>query len=69
MITEEYDVVELTLEDGSKMLQHGGDAFVYKAWHTWPVVSARKTGEKGILQYICIDESDETIYQGMQAST
>jgi len=52
MITEEYDVVELTLEDGSKILQHGGDEFVFRAWKTWPVVSARKTGEKGILQTI-----------------
>ena len=54
---EEYEVVELTLKDGSKILQHGGDEFVFRAWKTWPVVSARKTGEKGILRTI-EDKSD-----------
>lgn len=49
---EEVDIVELTLEDGSKMICRGGEDAVIRAWHNYPVVSARMTGEKGILRTI-----------------
>ena len=52
MIVEKVKVVELTLEDGSKMLCRGGEEAVYKAWGTYPVVSARWTGEEETMQWI-----------------
>ena len=45
-------VVELTLEDGSKMLCRGGEEMVRKSWDLWPVVSARWTGEEETMQWL-----------------
>jgi len=56
MIIEKVKVVELTLEDGSKMLCRGGEDAVYRAWGTYPVVSARWTGEEQTMQWV--PESD-----------
>ena len=52
MIVEKVKVVELTLEDGSKMLWRGGEEAVRKAWGTYPVVSARWTGEEETMQWV-----------------
>ena len=52
MIVEKVKVVELTLEDGSKMLCRGGEDAVHKAWGMYPVVSARWTGEEETMQWI-----------------
>ena len=52
MFIEKVKVVELTLEDGSKMLCRGGEDAVYRAWGTYPVVSARWTGEEETMQWI-----------------
>ena len=52
MIVEKVKVVELTLEDGTKMLCRGGEEAVYRAWGTYPVVSARWTGEEQTMQWI-----------------
>ena len=57
---EKVKVVELTLEDGSKMLCRGGEAAVLKAWGTYPVVSAKWTGEEETMQWLQ-DESDTRI--------
>ena len=57
MIIEKVKVVELTLEDGSKMLCRGGEEAVLRAWGTYPVVSARLTGEEETMQWI--PESNE----------
>ena len=52
MIIEKVKVVELTLEDGSKMLCRGGEEAVLRAWGSYPVVSARWTGEEETMQWI-----------------
>ena len=52
IFVEKVKVVELTLEDGSKMLCRGGEAAVLKAWDTYPVVSAKWTGEEETLQWL-----------------
>ena len=52
MIVEKVKVVELTLEDGTKMLCRGGEEAVLRAWGTYPVVSARWTGEEETMQWI-----------------
>ena len=57
LIVEKVKVVELTLEDGSKMLCRGGEEAVLRAWGIYPVVSARWTGEEETMQWIP-DESD-----------
>ena len=57
MIVEKVKVVELTLEDGTKMLCRGGEEAVLRAWGTYPVVSARWTGEEETMQWI--PESNE----------
>ena len=57
MIVEKVKVVELTLEDGSKMICRGGEEAVLRQWGTYPVVSARWTGEEETMQWIP-DESD-----------
>jgi hypothetical protein len=57
LIVEKVKVVELTLEDGSKMLCRGGEEAVLRAWGTYPVVSARWTGEEETMQWI--PESNE----------
>tara|TARA_Y100000310_G_scaffold84122_1_gene80876 strand:- start:361 stop:543 length:183 start_codon:yes stop_codon:yes gene_type:complete len=56
IFTEQVKVVELTLEDGSKILCRGGEEAVYRAWSTYPVVSARQTGEVEIMQWLQDDE-------------
>ena len=57
MYTETVKVVELTLEDGSKILCRGGEDAVRRAWNSYPVVSARWTGEEDTMQWIEYDES------------
>ena len=57
LIVEKVKVVELTLEDGTKMLCRGGEEAVLRAWGTYPVVSARWTGEEETMQWI--PETDE----------
>ena len=57
MIVEKVKVVELTFEDGTKKLCRGGEDAVYRAWGTYPVVSARWTGEEQTMQWI-EEESD-----------
>ena len=52
MIVEKVKVVELTLEDGSKMLCRGGEESVFNTWGKYPVVSARWTGEEETMQWI-----------------
>ena len=52
IFVEKVKVVELTLEDGSKMLCRGGETAVLKAWDTYPVVSAKWTGEIETLQWL-----------------
>ena len=49
---EKVKVVELTLEDGSKMLCRGGEESVFNTWGKYPVVSARWTGEEETMQWI-----------------
>ena len=60
MIVEKVKVVELTLEDGSKMICRGGEEAVLRQWGTYPVVSARWTGEEETMQWVPADE--ETYY-------
>ncbi len=52
LFVEKVKVVELTLEDGSKMLCRGGEEMVRKSWDLWPVVSARQTGEVETMQWL-----------------
>ena len=54
---EKVKVVELTFEDGTKKLCRGGEEAVLRAWGTYPIVSARWTGEEETMQWIP-DESD-----------
>ena len=61
MIIEKVKVVELTLEDGSKMLCRGGEEAVLRAWGTYPVVSARWTGEEETMQWISEELPEEMI--------
>ena len=56
MIVEKVKVVELTFEDGTKKLCRGGEDAVERAWGTYPVVSARWTGEEQTMQWV--PESD-----------
>ena len=49
---EKVKVVELTLEDGTKILCRGGEEAVHRAWATYPVVSARQTGEVETMQWL-----------------
>jgi len=52
MIVEKVKVVELTFEDGTKKLCRGGEDAVERAWGTYPVVSARWTGEEQTMHWI-----------------
>ena len=52
MIVEKVKVVELTFEDGTKKLCRGGEDAVERAWGSYPVVSARWTGEEETMQWI-----------------
>ena len=56
MIVEKVKVVELTFEDGTKKICRGGEDAVERAWGTYPVVSARWTGEEQTMQWV--PESD-----------
>jgi hypothetical protein len=64
MFIEKVKVVELTFEDGTKKLCRGGEDAVYRAWGTYPVVSARWTGEEETMQWIASKEEDME-YGGM----
>ena len=50
IVKEKIKVVELTLEDGSKMLCRAGEGAVLRLWDLYPVVSTKQTGEE---QEIC----------------
>ena len=52
MIVEKVKVVELTFEDGTKKLCRGGEDAVERAWGTYPIVSARWTGEEETMQWV-----------------
>jgi len=52
MIVEKVKVVELTFEDGTKKICRGGEDAVERAWSTYPIVSARWTGEEETMQWI-----------------
>ena len=52
MTIEKVKVVELTFEDGTKKLCRGGEDAVERAWGTYPIVSARWTGEEQTIQWI-----------------
>ena len=72
MIVEQVKVVELTFEDGTKKLCRGGEEAVYRAWNTYPVVSARWTGEEETMQWVYVDEiyqvdrAEETSYNRIE---
>ena len=61
---EKVKVVELTFEDGTKKLCRGGEDAVYRAWGTYPVVSAMWTGEEETMQWIASNEENME-YGGM----
>ena len=52
MIIEKVKVVELTFEDGTKKLCRGGEEAVLRAWGTYPIVSAKWTGEEETMQWL-----------------
>ena len=56
MIVEKVKVVELTMEDGRKILRRGGEASVLRAWGIYPIVSARWTGEEETMQWVSEEE-------------
>jgi|TARA_B110000116_G_scaffold232258_1_gene215579 hypothetical protein len=56
MIVEQVKVVELTFEDGTKKICRGGEEAVARAWKTYPVVSARWTGEEQTMQWVSVEE-------------
>ena len=59
--TEKVKVVELTFEDGTKKLCRGGEDAVYRAWGTYPIVSARWTGEEETMQWIEEEQDTEGV--------
>ena len=59
MLVEKVKVVELTLEDGSKMICRGGEDAVLKAWENYPVVSAKWTGEEDTMQWLVSNNQNE----------
>jgi len=61
MIVEKVKVVELTFEDGTKKLCRGGEEAVLRAWGTYPIVSARWTGEEETMQWIPEELPEEMI--------
>ena len=61
MIVEKVKVVELTFEDGTKKLCRGGEDAVERAWGTYPVVSARWTGDEETMQWISEQLPEEMI--------
>jgi len=58
MHSKTVKVVELTLEDGSKVLCRGGEDAVRRAWKNYPVVSAKWTGEEQLMQWVEYEEED-----------
>ena len=58
MIVEKVKVVELTMEDGTKIIRRGGEEAVYRAWNTYPIVSAKWTGEEETMQWASENEID-----------
>ena len=56
-VKEKIKVVELTLEDGSKMLCRGGEDAVLRLWDLYPVVSTRQTGEEQELVGVFCDQN------------
>jgi len=66
MYVEKVKVVELTFEDGTKKLCRGGEDAVYRAWGTYPVVSARWTGEEETMQWIEEEPDTEGSWDGNQ---
>ena len=60
MIVEKVKVVELTFEDGTKKICRGGEDAVERAWGTYPVVSARWTGEEETMQWIEEEQDQDT---------
>jgi len=61
MIVEKVKVVELTFEDGTKKLCRGGEDAVERAWGTYPIVSARWTGEEETMQWIEEEQDTEGV--------
>ena len=61
MTIEKVKVVELTFEDGTKKLCRGGEDAVYRAWGTYPIVSARWTGEEETMQWIEEEQDTEGV--------
>jgi hypothetical protein len=57
MIVEKVKLVELTFEDGTKKICRGGEAAVERAWGTYPIVSARWTGEEETMQWIPLEDN------------
>ena len=66
MYTEIVKVVELTLEDGSKIICRGGEDAVLRTRGKYPVVSARWTGEENTMQWI-EEESDTEGVMGWES--
>ena len=56
MIVEKVKVVELTMEDGTKILRRGGEESVLRAWGIYPIVSAKWTGEEETMQWVSEEE-------------
>ena len=50
-LIEEYAEC-FTFEDGTKKLCRGGEEAVLRAWGTYPIVSAKWTGEEETMQWI-----------------
>ena len=66
MIVEKVKVVELTFEDGTKKLCRGGEDAVERAWETYPIVSARWTGEEETMQWIPLEEEPRLTKQEVE---
>ena len=56
MIVKKVKVVELTMEDGTKILRRGGEESVLRAWGIYPIVSAKWTGEEETMQWVSEEE-------------
>ena len=56
MIVKKVKVVELTMEDGTKILRRGGEESVLRAWGIYPIVSAKWTGEEESMQWVSEEE-------------
>ena len=56
MIVKKVKVVELTMEDGKKIIRRGGEESVLRAWGIYPIVSAKWTGEEETMQWVSEEE-------------